>query len=107
MKKWRGREEKEETVKKYKQLSISKTNILALENTKPSCFVIIFFKKIGFGVLLWCSGLSGIVIAEAWVTATVQVWSLAQEPPHAIGSAKQKQFFSKAKKIFLIAMLMT
>ena len=34
---------------------------------------------------------SGIVTAEAQVTAVVQVWSLAWELPHAVGMVKERE----------------
>ena len=33
---------------------------------------------------------SGVVTAVTWVTAVVQVWSLAQDLPNAVGMAKKK-----------------
>ena len=41
---------------------------------------------------------SGVVVAVAWVTAVVQVGSLAQEFPHATSVAKKKKKGQKAKE---------
>ena len=49
-------------------------------------------KDVEIGVPLWHRGLRiGIVIAVTWVTAVVQVQSLAQELPYILDTGKKKE----------------
>ena len=43
-------------------------------------------------VFLWCSmlGIQGFTVVD-WVAAMVWVQSLAQEPPHAMGAARERE----------------